>query len=152
MVTNSRVVMLSVASFVFGLVLACGPNREQPVCYDVVDRTDFDPEVGEAWVCDELLPIERKYPEFTDAELVRIELPRDGACPMCPEDLDSLFWDAFLDDVERYGLASDEDPNCVDDGYAIEIACRIYRRGSDDTCVYQAYVASNCTLGPNYVP
>ena len=151
LVTISRVMLPSLVAFILGLAFACGPNGEQPVCYDVVDRTDFDPEFGEVWVCDELLPLDRKYPEFTDAELVRVELPRDGECPMCAEDLDSLFWDAFLDKVEQSGLASDEDPDCVNDGYAIEVACRL-DDGASDTCRYEAYLVSHCELAPERIP
>ena len=139
--------------FVLCVVLACGPNREQPVCYDVVDRTDFDPEPGEIWVCDQLAPISKESPEFDDWWTVAIELPPDddGNCAMCAEDLDPLFWDAFLEVVEVSGLAMDEDPGCVHEGYAIELACRI-DDGSDGTCKYEAYVASNCTIGPHYTP
>ncbi len=136
LVNDVRSAALWVVSFAMGLAIGCGSGREQPICYDAVDRTDFDPEFGEVWVCDELLPIARKHPEFTDADVVLVELPREGECPMCAEDLDPLFWQAFLDQVNRLGLAPGEDPNCTDDGYAIEIACRTNSEVSHHTGIF----------------
>ena len=134
------------------LLVGCGPSAQQERCYDVVTRDAEPPPPLEVRVCGHTLPIDRQYPEYEDVWIARIEREKvDDRCPMCAEDLDPLFWQSFREEIERVGLASDEDPDCIDQGYAIELACRI---GDDvvDTCVYEALLVSNCTLAGDYTP
>ena len=152
MLVTSRV-RIDLRALVAGVLLgcACGPSPAPERCYDVVVP---DPEPRpplDIRVCGRSLPTDREHPEFEDGSIVRAELPGGEGCPMCADELDAVFWDAFLDLVEVRGLDDEEDPDCVNQGYAIEVACRI-DDGSSNSCRYEAYLVSHCTLGPNYVP
>ncbi len=141
-----------IVGLIGGLFLgfACGPEPTQQ-CYSRATLPGYDVETGVLRTCDVEHPIPRKHPEFEDTAHVLVTIPKDGNCPMCPWELDEIFWQAFLDELEDRGLEDGEDPDCVNQGYAIEIACLTMAQ-QPDTCTYSAIVASHCTLGPNYTP
>lgn len=134
-----------------GTAASCGTDRGSLECYGTAEGPAYDPESGMVWICDEPTPLPRKYPQFEDTELLMVRLEGQDECPMCPWELDQLFWQAFLEQVDDRGLAEGEDPDCIRQGHAIEIACLVQPL-HDGKCAYHAVVASHCTLGPVQSP
>ncbi len=131
--------------------LACGSDDAAQQCYEQATLPGYDFETGVVRTCDVEEPIPRRFPEYEDTEIVDVSIPRDGECPMCPEELDDLFWQAFLLEMQDRGLADGEDPDCAKQGYAIEIAC-LGMNQLPGTCTYYAVVASHCTLRGQKTP
>ncbi len=138
---------------VLGVALAggCRPEAAGQECYGQQTLPPYDSETGVAYICDEAFPVPRRFPEFEDTELVNLTLDEVDTCPMCPAELDELFWQAFLDEVDDLGLAEGEDPDCVNQGYAIEIAC-LSQMQEEGSCRYRAIVASHCALADLIIP
>ncbi len=136
-----------------GLTLGggCRPEAAGQQCYGRATLPGYDPETGVDYFCDERAPIQRHFPEFEDTERLLVVLDKDGPCPTCPAELDELFWQAFLDDVDYLGLAEGEDPDCVNQGYAVERAC-LTRDQLEGRCAYAVLIASHCALGDVIVP
>ena len=136
-----------------GLALGggCGPESAGQQCYERATLPAVDPETGVGYLCDEPIPIQRRFPEFEDTTRLFLVLDDMDTCPMCPVELDELFWQDFLDRVERQGLAEGEDPDCVNRGYAIERACLTVNQ-QEGSCAYTALIATHCALADLIVP
>ena len=136
-----------------GLALGggCRPEAAGQQCYERATLHGYDIKTNVGYFCDERTPIQRRFPEFEDTTRLLVILDEDGACPMCPAELDELFWQDFLDRVERQGLAEGEDPDCVNRGYAIEKACMTPDQ-LEGSCAYAVTIASHCALGDLIVP